>query len=351
LNSSVTVDGRTLAVFTRQLATLLSAGMPLTRGLGVLARQESSSKFGSVLSALADAIRSGGTFTDGLRRHPGIFSPLYAQMVRAGETSGTLPIVLGRLAVFLEKNERIKGKVKAAMLYPVIILVVAVSVVAALVVFVVPKFQEIFAGLLKGQPLPMLTRAVLGLSYFVRDHAVVAIGLAVAFGIAATAARRTRRGTILFDRLILHAPVVGDLVLKSCVTRFARTFGSLLSGGVPMLQALAIARETAGNSRVAAAIGQVHDRVKEGESVARPLAASAIFPPMVASLVEVGEETGALAEMLTRIADVYDDEVDNAIAGLTSLIEPAMIVFMALLVGTIVLALFLPIVRIIQSLS
>jgi type IV pilus assembly protein PilC len=272
-------------------------------------------------------------------------------MVKAGEAGGVLDTVLERLARFMEKTERIKGKVKSAMTYPFIVILLAVGIVSALMIFVVPRFEEIFSGLLKGQPLPALTQAVLGFSYFVKDHVVASLGIAVTVWLGFVVFRRTRPGTRALDRLTIRMPVLGDLFLKASIARFTRTFGTLLASGVPILQALTITRDTSGNVHVADAITVVHDRVKEGDTVAGPLESTGIFPGMVTSMIEVGEETGGLADMLTRIADTYDDEVDNAVAGLTSIIEPLMIVALALLVGTIVIALFLPIVSIIQHLQ
>jgi type IV pilus assembly protein PilC len=259
--------------------------------------------------------------------------------------------VLERLARFMEKAERIKSKVKSAMTYPLIVVALAVGIVAALMVFVVPKFEQIFSGLLKGQPLPALTRFVMGLSYFVQHNIVVSVIVLVALYVLFQIFRKTRFGERVLDWLAIKLPVLGDLFLKAAIARFTRTFGTLLASGVPILQALIITRDTSGNVHVAAAIDVVHDRVKEGDNVARPLESTAIFPGMVTSMIEVGEETGALPDMLTRIADTYDEEVDNAVAALTSIIEPFMIVFLALMVGTIVIALFLPIVSIIQHLQ
>ncbi len=342
---------KALAVFTRQLSTLVGSGMPLLRGLEVLARQERNEAFRRAIEEIAETIRSGGTLSEGLRRYPKIFDKLYVNMVKAGETSGQLETVLDRLSRFMEKAERVKGKVKAAMTYPAIVMVLAVGIVAALMVFVVPRFEQIFAGMLNGQPLPALTRSVLAVSNAVQQHAVLSV-LAVGAAIGVYVVfRRSPTGERTMDRLALVLPVLGDLVLKGAIARFTRTFGTLLSSGVPMLQALTITRETSGNVHVAAAIDEVHERVKAGESVARPLAATGIFPGMVASMIEVGEETGALPTMLGRIADTYDEEVDNAVTGLTSLVEPLMIVFLAGVVGTIVIALFLPIVSIIQHLQ
>ncbi|HWA87290.1 MAG TPA: type II secretion system F family protein [Opitutus sp.] len=340
-----------LALFTRQLATLVKAGMPLLRSIEVLARQQRSAAFRRVLEEIAETIRSGGNFSEALQAHPRIFDRLYINMVRAGEAGGVLDTVLDRLARFMEKAERIKGKVKSAMTYPIIVILLAAGIVAALMVFVVPKFEQIFAGLLKGQPLPALTRAVLGASYFIKHNIVVSLGVIVAVHAGFLVFRRTRAGIRAIDRLAIRLPVAGDLFLKAAIARFTRTFGTLLASGVPILQALVITRDTSGNVWVADAIDVVHDRVKEGDNVAGPLEATTIFPGMVTSMIDVGEETGALPEMLARIAETYDEEVDNAVAALTSLIEPLMIVFLALVVGTIVIALFLPIVSIIQHLQ
>ncbi|MGH7945331.1 MAG: type II secretion system F family protein [Opitutaceae bacterium] len=345
------INGKGLAVFTRQLATLVKAGMPILRSLEVLARQEKRAGFKVVVEDIADAIRSGGNFSDGLCGNDRVFDRLYVNMVKAGEAGGVLDTVLERLAVFMEKAQKIAGKVKAAMIYPIIIICVAMAIVSVLMVFVVPKFQDIFSGLLKGQPLPALTQGLMNVSNFMKHHYVVAIAGAIGAWIGFKLFSKTKFGRRILHWLLIHMPVMGDLFLKAAIARFTRTFGTLLASGVPILQALIITRDTSGNVHVANAIHVVHDRVKEGDNVAKPLESTHIFPGMVTSMIEVGEETGALPEMLTRIADTYDDEVDNAVAGLTSIIEPIMIVFMAVMVGTIVIALFLPLVSIIQHLS
>jgi type IV pilus assembly protein PilC len=345
------INAKGLAVFTRQLATLVKAGMPILRSLEVLARQEKRPVFRGVIEGIADAIRSGGDFSDGLAAHDRVFDRLYINMVKAGEAGGVLDTVLERLALFMEKAQRVIGKVKAALIYPIIIVCVAIAIVSVLVVFVVPKFQDIFSGLLKGQPLPPLTRALLAVSNFLSTHLVAAAIIVVVVVVGARSLARLRLGRRTIDWMLIRMPLLGDMFLKAAIARFARTFGTLLASGVPILQALTITRDTSGNVHIADAINVVHDRVKEGDNVARPLEATRIFPGMVTSMIEVGEETGALPEMLTRIADTYDEEVDNAVAGLTSIIEPIMIVFMAAMVGTIVIALFLPIVSIIQHLS
>ncbi len=345
------VARRELMLFTRQLATLVKAGMPMLRALEVLARPERNQAFREVIEGLAEAIRSGGNLSDGLRQQPRIFDDLYISMVKAGEAGGVMDTVLDRLARFMERSERTKGRVKAAMTYPAIILVVAGSILAGLMTFVVPKFELIFSGMLKGQPLPPLTRLVIGTGRFASQHLALVLGLLLMAGAAMAVIRRTRAGARVGDWLLLKSPVLGDLLLKAAIARFARTFGSLLASGVPILEALVITRDTSGNVHVEEAIDRVRDRVKGGDTVARPLAAEALFPGLVTSMVEIGEETGALPEMLGRIADTYDEEVDNAVVALTSLIEPAMIVLMAVVVGIIVLALFLPIVGVIQHLQ
>ncbi|HYP16557.1 MAG TPA: type II secretion system F family protein, partial [Opitutus sp.] len=254
------VTAKRLAVFTRQLATLIKAGMPLLRAVEVLARQENKPEFRWVLEEIADAIRSGGSLSQALERHPRIFDRLYLSMARAGEAGGVLAAVLDRVAVFLEKAERVRGRIKAAMMYPAIVMLVAGGIVAGLMVFVVPKFEAIFAGLLKGQPLPTLTQAVLVASEFVQRQWLLSLLLVAVVAVAFTMVRRTPRGARWMDGIALRIPVLGDLALKGAVARFTRTFGTLLSSGVPMLQALAITRDACGNLRVAEAIDFVHDR-------------------------------------------------------------------------------------------
>ena len=339
------------ATFTRQLATMIKAGLPVLRALEVLARQQPIGPQRAAIETLAETIRSGGTLSDGLAQFPRQYDRLYINMVKAGEAGGALDVVLLRLAEFLEKSQKIRGRVKTAMTYPLIIMAVAVAVVGALVVFVVPRFEGIFASMLKGQSLPVLTRAVLAVSEVAQSHLLLAlIGVAVVFVVSRWAIR-TPKGERGIDRLTLLVPVLGDLVLKTAVARFTRTLGTLLGSGVQILEALQITRDTAGNVHVAEAVDAVRMRVKAGEGIARPLEETVVFPGMVSSMIEVGEETGQLPEMLERVADTYEDEVDNAVAALTSILEPIMIVFMAVVVGTIVVALFLPLVSIVQSLS
>ncbi|HWA27055.1 MAG TPA: type II secretion system F family protein [Lacunisphaera sp.] len=345
------VRTRELAAFTRQLGTLLRAGMPLLRSLEVLARQERNHRFREVIESVSADISSGSTLSDALEKHPRIFDRLYLNMIKAGEAGGVLHTVLDRLARFQEKSLKLRGKLTAAMVYPVIVLGVALAILCGLLVFVVPRFQQIFADLLKGAPLPPLTQAVLAASNLVRHNLPLSVGLAVAAWLAFGYFRRTAAGARFVDTLSVKLPLFGELVLKAVIARFSRTLGTLLSSGVPILPALVISRETCGNARVSAALGEVHDRVKEGAPVVRPLQATAVFPPMVVSMVEVGEHAGQLPEMFNQIAEIYEEEVDNAVAGIGALIEPLLILILALVVGTIVIALFLPIIRIVQLLT
>lgn len=339
-----------LTIFTRQLATLLQAGLPLLRSLEVLIRQEKNPRFREILVQLGDNVRTGNTLSDGLQQHPKVFDSLYVNMVRAGEAGGVLDVVLSRLALFMEKTVKIKKKVKAAMIYPIIVVSVAVLIVGLLMTFVVPKFQEIFNSILKGQRLPPLTEFVIGISNFIKSNVILTIIIFIALFVAFRFFKSTKGGKQFLDKVALKTPKLGELVSKVAVSRFARTFGTLLSSGVPILQALSITRDVVGNSQISNALDQVHDRVRDGETVAGPLEKTKVFPSMVTSMIDVGEETGELPAMLNRVADNYDEEVDNAVAGITSIIEPIMIVFLAVVVGVIVIALFLPIVSIIQNL-
>ncbi len=345
------INAKGQAVFTRQLATLVKAGMPIMRSLEVLGRQEKRPAFKAVIDECADSIRSGGNFSDGLSAHPKAFDRLYVNMVKAGEAGGVLQTVLERLAVFTEKAVKIRGKIIAAMVYPAIISFVAGIIMGVLMIFVVPKFQEVFATMLKGKPLPALTAFVVGIADALRTNILMVLAGVTVVVVAFWLFKKSHFGTRVLHWLLLHVPVLGDLFLKAAIARFTRTFGTLLASGVPILQALIITRDTSGNVHIANAINVVHDRVKEGDSVSKPLESTNIFPGMVTSMIEVGEETGALPDMLVRIADNYDEEVDNAVGALTSIIEPVMIVLMAVGVGVIVIAMFMPMVELIKSLS
>ena len=345
------VKPKILMIFTRQLATLIDSGLPLLRGLNVLSKQERDPVLKKTIDKLADSVQGGNTFSESLAQYPLIFNDLYVNMVKAGEVGGVLELVLTRLAEFQEKASKIRNKVAAAMVYPLIVMTMAIAIMGFLLVFIVPKFEAIFHDMLGDRPLPGITTFVITVSRFVQAHWIVLIAIIIALIAAYKFSNRTPRGKSIIDGVKLRFPLFGDIIRKTAISRFSRTLGTLVTSGVPILQALNITRETAGNMVIARAIAQVHESVKEGESIVQPLEASAAFPPMVVSMIDVGEETGQLPEMLLKIADVYDDEVDNAVAAMTAALEPIMIVFLALVVGTIVIALFLPLISIIQGLQ
>ena len=346
------VKAKTLCVFTRQLATLVQAGLPLLRGLRVLQKQERSPALKRIIGQLGQSIEGGSTFSEALAQHPKVFNRLFVNMVKAGEIGGVLEVVLKRLSEFMEKAEKIKGKVIAAMFYPVAVMVVAVAIMAVLMVLVIPKFKEIFEGALGGgQNLPDFTQFVMTISDIIRFHFIsTLVGVAVFF-VVFNLLVRTRIGRRLFDKFKLIMPAIGPVVSKVAIARFTRTLGTLVSSGVPILQALTIVKETSGNVIIGNAVAAVHESVKEGETITAPLEASGIFPPMVVSMVDVGEQTGALPEMLMKIADNYEEEVDNAVSSMTSLLEPIMIVFLAVIVGSIVIAMFLPLIQLMSTIG
>src|SRR5256885_1153183 len=345
------VKSKILMIFTRQLATLIDAGLPLLRSLNVLAKQERDPVLKRTTEALSDSVQSGNTFSDALAQHPKIFNELYISMVKAGELGGVLEVVLTRLAEFQEKAQKVKGKVLSAMIYPIIVMTMAVVIMGFLLCFIVARFEAIFQDMLGDKPLPGITIFVITISNFAKDNWAILIGAGIALIMGIKLLGRTPGGRGLIDQLKLRVPLFGDLIRQTAISRFSRTLGTLVTSGVSILQALDITRDTAGNTVIANAISQVHDRVKEGESIVQPLEASGAFPPMVVSMIDVGEETGQLPDMLLKIADVYDDEVDNAVTALTSILEPLMIVFLAVVVGTIVIALFLPLISIITTLQ
>ncbi|MDR0993734.1 MAG: type II secretion system F family protein [Verrucomicrobiota bacterium] len=345
------VKSKQLTTFTRQMSTLVNAGLPLMRALRVLQRQEKNPTLKEALAQMAESIESGSTFAEALAAHPKIFDRLFVNMVKAGEVGGVLDVVLARLAEFQEKAEKIKGKVKSAMTYPVVVLVLAVGILLFLMMNIVPRFAGIFADLMGGKGMPVITQFVMDASdMLVHRFPVVLIVLFVLVVIIKLIAK-TAKGRYTLDQFKLHAPVFGTLVSKNSISRFTRTLGTLMSAGVPVLQALNIVKETVGNEVISRAVATIHDAVKEGENMAPPISSSKVFPPMVVSMVEVGEETGALPDMLMKIADSYDEDVDNAVASMTSIIEPLLIIFLAVVVGTIVIALFMPLVSIIGGLS
>lgn len=346
------VKTKDLMVLTRQLATLVDAGLPLTRGLRVLHRQTTNETLKDALGGMLETVETGNTFSESLGNYPKIFNHLYVNMVKAGEAGGVLETVLNRLAEFMEKAEKIKNKVKGAMTYPIVVLCAALGIVVFLMLAVIPKFQQIFTDLLgSDEGMPALTQFVINLSEWVQQYWLFALAGGVGAFILSKIFAKTPYGSYMKDVIALRAPVFGQLTQKTVVARLTRTLGTLLSSGVPVLQALSIVKETTGNQVVAKALQLVHDSVKEGEGMTAPLGASGVFPPMVVSMVEVGEETGALPEMLIRVANTYDDEVDNAVAAMTSIIEPIMIIFLAVIVGGIVIAMFMPLISIIGTIG
>jgi type IV pilus assembly protein PilC len=343
------VKPKILTTFTRQLATLVDAGLPLLRGLRVLEKQERDPTLKSILGELALSIEGGSTFSEALAQHPKVFNRLFVNMVKAGELGGVLEVVLVRLSEFMEKAEKIKGKVIAAMFYPIAVLIVASGILLILMVKVIPSFESVFAGM--NMELPAFTRLVLGISAFVKDHILYALGGVFGIYVLFRLFVMTKFGRRIWDKIRLKMPPTGPVVTKVAIARFTRTLGTLISSGVPILQALNIVKETAGNVIISEAVTSVHESVKEGETITAPLEASGIFPPMVISMVDVGEQTGALPEMLLKISDNYDEEVDNAVAAMTSLLEPIMIVFLAVIVGSIVIAMFMPLIAMMNNMS
>ena len=349
------VKQKELMVFTRQLATLIDAGLPLLQSLNVLSKQEPNPNLRATIVALGEAVQGGSTFSEALSAYPKLFNKLFVNMVKAGEIGGVLEVVLKRLAEYQEKANRLRSKITSAMVYPTIILVIAVGILTFLMLVIVPKFKEMFEG--QNMELPALSEFVFNFSDncmaadlipFV-PNAVLFLIL-VAAGIVGVAIwKRTPKGGRAVDALVLKTPKIGDLTRVSSVARFSRTFGTLVSSGVPILQALLITRDTAGNVIVADAVTKIHDAVREGESIVTPMSTCGVFPPMMISMVDVGEETGQLPDMLMKVAEVYDEEVDNTVTALTAMLEPLMIVFLAVVVGSIVLAMFMPMMEIIKN--
>lgn len=340
-----------LCTFTRQLATLLDAGLPLVRGLRTLERQSSDVIVANIVGEVADAVEGGQTFSEALAAHPKSFNRLYVNMVRAGEASGAMETVLNRLAGFMEKAAKLRSKVKAALVYPIAVLVIAGAITIGLMIGIVPKFKLIFQEMLAGEPLPGLTEFVIAISDFLKERALTGVVGLFVLVIIFKMVKKTKTGTRVLDMVAIKTPPFGGLVTKVSVARFCSTLGTLMSSGVSVLNALQIVRDTAGNSVVSDAVQVVHDAVKEGEGMSKPLESTGVFPGMVVSMIEVGEETGALPEMLARIAITYEEEVDNAVEALTSLIEPVMIIFLAVVVGGIVIALFMPLIKLIDALG
>lgn len=338
-----------IMAFTRQLATLIRSGMPLLRALEVLVLQEKNPAFKWLLSQLSDTIRSGNSFSDGLAKFPKEFDHLYVNLVRAGEAGGSLDQALKRLAAYLEKLHKMKSKLMAALAYPMVVSSMSLIIVGVLLVFVVPKFEDIFMEQLNGEALPIITQYVLMFSKFVVDFWYFGLGALFLSFVLGKVVFATKFGRHSIDWLKLKFPKVGDLYTKVYIARFSRTLGTLLSSGVPILEGLSMTRDVCRNIYIVEAVDKVRSRVKDGETISKPLAATNVFPPMVTSMIEVGEETGQVSSMLDQLADIYEDEVDNSVVGLTSVVEPLLIVMLAIVIVFILLALFLPFIKIMQG--
>jgi len=329
-----------LSVFTRQFATMVNAGLPLVQCLDVLARQQEKPFFKGVIAQVMTDVEGGSTLAEGLAKHPKVFSDLFVNMIAAGEAGGILDLILTRLAVFLEKADALQRKVKGAMMYPAIVLTVAVVACVFMLMGVIPVFAKMFEDF--GGELPMPTRIVMGMSNFLSAYWWALIAGIFAFVVLFKKYRDTEGGRMRIDRLSLRIPVLGSVLRKSAVSRFTRTLGTLIGSGVPILQGLDITSKTAGNKVLQEAIGKTAESISQGDTIAEPLAASGVFPPMVVQMISIGEQTGALDEMLAKIADFYDDEVDTAVEALTAAIEPLMIVLMGTMVGGMLVAMYLP---------
>jgi type IV pilus assembly protein PilC len=337
------VKEKDIVIFTRQFATMIEAGLPLVQCLDILSRQATNKEFATVIAKVKTDVESGESFADALRKHPKVFNEFYANMVEAGETGGILDTILARLAAYMEKARALKGKVKSAMVYPAAIVGIAVLVIVFLMIFVIPVFAEMFESF--GGTLPAPTQLVMTLSDMTKKYIVYAIPAVIILVFLFKRFYRTAKGKRVVDSLLLQSPVFGPLIQKVAVAKFTRTLGTLVSSGVPIIDGLQITARTAGNKIVEEAVLMVISSVKEGQSLADPLSKQNIFPAMVVQMIEVGESSGALDSMLEKIADFYDEEVDAAVSALTSLLEPALMVFLGVTIGFIVVAMYLPIFK------
>jgi type IV pilus assembly protein PilC len=336
------VNDKDIVIFTRQLATMIDAGLPLVQCLDILGTQTENKTLAKTVNQVRSDVESGATFADALKKHPKIFDNLYCNMVAAGEAGGILDTILGRLASFMEKFAKIKGQIKSAMIYPSVILFVAVSVVALLMVVVVPMLANIFVEAKMQLPLP--TRIVMAISNFLKSWGgLILLFVIIGFFVGLRQFRKTEKGQRTTDAIALKVPVAGSLIQRVAVAKFTRTLGTLLTSGVPILEGLLIVSRTAGNKVVEDAILATRQSVSEGKTLADPLGRAKIFPAMVVSMISVGEATGALDNMLNKIADFYDDEVDSAVAALTSMLEPMLMIFLGITVGFVIVAMYMPI--------
>ncbi|HUO76059.1 MAG TPA: type II secretion system F family protein, partial [Thermodesulfovibrionales bacterium] len=340
------VSDKDIVVFTRQFSTMIDAGLPLVQGLEILSTQVENKSLAKNLTVIKADVEGGSTYADALRKHPKIFSELYVNMVAAGEAGGILDTILNRLAAYIEKAMKLKKKVKGAMIYPAVVTSVAVLVIAVIMIFVIPTFSQMFASL--GGTLPLPTRIVVGMSHFIAGiGGLIVAGLIVAIIVSIVQIRKTEKGKKVIDSIALKLPIFGILLRKVAVAKFTRTLGTLISSGVPILDGLEITAKTAGNKVIEYAIMDVRQAVSEGKTLEEPLTKAKVFPPMVTHMIAVGESTGALDAMLGKIADFYDDEVDNAVANLTAMMEPLLMVFLGGAIGFIVVAMYLPIFKMI----
>lgn len=347
------VKSKDLSIFTRQFSVMIDAGLPLVQCLEILAQQQDNKYFQQILLQVRQDVEEGSTLAAAMARHPRVFDQLYANMVEAGETGGILDLILQRLSTFIEKIVKLKRDIISAMIYPAAVILMAIVAVAVIMIVVIPQFQQIFLGLLgPGEPLPLPTRIVVGISNFLAGWGGLAILLGtIGTGLAIRFYYKTPGGRKNIDRVLLKVPVIGDILRKISVARFSRTLSTLLSSGVPILQSLDITAKTSGNVIIEEAITKVRVGVERGESFVEPLKATEVFPHMVAQMIGIGEQTGALDAMLGKIADFYEAEVDSAIANLLTLIEPMLIGFLGVTIGSIVIAMYLPLFTLIGKLS
>jgi type IV pilus assembly protein PilC len=336
------VPQKEIVVFTRQFATMIDAGLPIVQCLDILSSQSPNKTFKRVLSDVKASVESGSTLSDALARHPRVFDDLFTNLVQAGEVGGILDTILSRLAVYLEKSMKLKSQVKGAMVYPIAILIVAVGVVVLLLWKVIPVFENMFKDF-GGAALPRPTQIVINLSNAFVDHIIIILGTLIGIAVGVPAGIRTKRGRAIFDRFILRAPIIGPVLRKVAVARFTRTLGTLLSSGVAILDAMEIVAKTAGNVVIHDAVMYARQKISEGKNMAEPLMETRVFPAMVVQMIGVGEQTGAMDAMLQKIADFYEDEVDVAVAALTKLMEPLMMVFLGTIVGGLIISMYLPI--------
>ncbi len=345
------VKQKILVQFTRQLSTLQDAGLPILRSLRILEEQQKPGTLKNVIGAVADDVESGATLSEAMAKYPKTFNNLYTNMVAAGEAGGVLDLILNRLAEFMEKAQKLKGKVKGAMVYPICVILIAFAIVMGIMVFVVPKFEAIFADL--GSKLPAVTRSLMDMSTWIAKEYGWAWLLfsPIAFVAATRFIRMSETGRFILDTILLKIPVLGQILGKTSIARFGRTLGTLISAGVPILEALHITRETAGNEVFRRALGGVHDSIRKGETFAEPLRKAKVCDSIVVNMIDVGEETGDLDKMLTKVADNYDEEVDVLVGALVSLMEPIMVIVLGGICGFIVVALFMPMVQLLGDLG